>query len=311
MVPGRESTPRVPPGPTAPDGQLVAGRITVGEIGSAHHNGSHATGVGTPHQPDRFATAPSSGRSAMTAQLLAAALLGVLAGPWLRGLIVAHAVGYRQPLRTTCPLCGATTVTVTAYGVLAVAPAHGRCPRCRHPIGPVPGTIEAIAAVVLALVARCAPTPGLLVAWTIFALLGIALAGIDLAVHRLPDELTVASSLIVLACAATTAILTHRPGILLGTVLGALALGGWYGIAVRRGMGRGDAQLAIAIGAALGWYRFVTVLWATALTYLIGATTVLILLAAKRIQRRQPIPLGVFLLLGALAAIILATRPQA
>jgi leader peptidase (prepilin peptidase)/N-methyltransferase len=243
----------------------------------------------------------------MTTQLLSAALVGMLAGPWLRGLIVAHAVGYRQPLRTGCPLCGTTAVTVAAYGVLAAAPADGRCPRCRHPIGPVPGTVEAIAAVVLALVAYSAPTAGLLVAWTIFALLGIALAGIDLAVHRLPDQLTVASGLLVFGCAATTAVLTHRPGILLGTLLGAVALGGWYGIAVRFGMGRGDAQLAIVIGAALGWYGLTTVIWATALTYLIGAATVLILLAAKRIRRRQPIPLGVFLLLGALTAIILAT----
>jgi hypothetical protein len=32
--------------------------------------------------------------------LIAAATLGVVAGPWLRGLIAAHTVGFRHPLRT-------------------------------------------------------------------------------------------------------------------------------------------------------------------------------------------------------------------
>jgi leader peptidase (prepilin peptidase) / N-methyltransferase len=163
--------------------------------------------------------------------MLAAATLGVLAGPWLCGLITAHTVGFQQPLRTACVLCGTPVVAVAAAGVIAVAPITGRCPRCRHPVGPVPGSAETVAAIVLAVVACSSPSPWLLTAWTLFALLGVALAGIDIAVLRLPDPLTITATLIAMSVAAATAIGAGRPGVLLG----AAALGVLYAVAARYG----------------------------------------------------------------------------
>jgi leader peptidase (prepilin peptidase)/N-methyltransferase len=239
--------------------------------------------------------------------LLAAVTLGVLAGPWLRGLIAAHSVAFRQPLRTDCVLCGTPVVAVAAAGIVAVAPLNGRCPRCRHPVGPVPGSTETVAAAVLAAIAWDAPSPWLLTTWALFAPLGIALAGINIAVLRLPDPLTIAATVLATSLAAATAIATGQPSGLLGALLGAAALGALYAVAVRHGMGRGDAYLAVAIGANLGAYRFSTVVTATVLAILLAGATSAVLLAAGRLRRGQPIPYGVFLLTGALAAVLLTT----
>jgi leader peptidase (prepilin peptidase)/N-methyltransferase len=96
-------------------------------------------------------------------------------------------------------------------------------------------------------------------------LLGIALAGINIAVLRLPDPLTITAILLATIVAAATVIGTGRPSVLANAILGAAALGMLYAIAVRHGMGRGDFYLAVAVGANLGAYRLSAVVAATIL----------------------------------------------
>jgi prepilin signal peptidase PulO-like enzyme (type II secretory pathway) len=72
-------------------------------------------------------------------------------------------------------------------------------------------------------------------------------------------------------------------------------------------MGRGDAYLAVAVGANLGAYRFSAVIAATIMAILLGGVTSAVLLAAGHLRRGQPVPFGVFLLTGALGAILLTT----
>jgi leader peptidase (prepilin peptidase)/N-methyltransferase len=142
-------------------------------------------------------------------------------------------------------------------------------------------------------------------------LCSVALADIDIAVLRLPDPLTTAATIIITILATTTAIVTGHPTILLTTFLGAALLGAVYAPAVRHGMGRGDAHLAVAIGANLGAYSLIaaaTAATATILAILFGGATVAALLATKRVRHDQPIPYGVFLLAGALTAILLTTN---
>jgi hypothetical protein len=41
--------------------------------------------------------------AAVDLTMLTAAILGVLTGPWLRGLITAHSVGFQHPCAPTAP----------------------------------------------------------------------------------------------------------------------------------------------------------------------------------------------------------------
>jgi leader peptidase (prepilin peptidase)/N-methyltransferase len=236
----------------------------------------------------------------------------VLAGPWLRGLVFAHSVAYSQPPRAWCPTCGTVVVAVRWRALLAVAPAQGRCRTCATRIGPPPGPVELLAAAVLAVLAGCAPSPWVFAAWGWAALLGIALAWIDVTMFRLPDTLTTTATIGVLTLLGIATAATGQPHPLIRAVAAALILGLLYLVAVLvpgAGMGRGDAHLAVAVGACLGWRSLGTVAVATRDTILLAAGYVLIMLAVRRVRRRDPVAYGVFILLGALLAI--ATDPNA
>ncbi len=239
--------------------------------------------------------------------ILAAASAGVLAGPWLRGLVFAHSVAYGQPPRSTCPTCATDVVPVAGRGLAAVAPIRGRCPTCAARIGPPAGSVEVLAAIVLAILAWHAPSVWVLAAWSWAGLLGVALALIDAAVLRLPDTLTVAAGVGVLVLLGAAAVATGQPHALVRALLAALGLGLLYLIAVLAGMGRGDGQLAPIVGACLGWISIAAVLAATIAAVMIGCVYVLVMLAAKRLRPSDAVPYGPFILLGALAAVAFST----
>jgi leader peptidase (prepilin peptidase)/N-methyltransferase len=221
--------------------------------------------------------------------VLATAGAGLLAGPWLRGLVFAHSVPAGQPPRGGCPSCHTPVAATRWRALLAVAPLRGRCPACATRIGPRPGPVELIAAAVLAVLAACAPSAWVFAAWGWAALLGIALAWIDIVMFRLPDTLTTTAAAGVLTLLGVAAATTGQPHPLIR--------------AVAAGMGRGDAHLAVAIGACLGWRSLGTVTDATRNTILLAAGWVLIMLVIRRLRRRDPVAYGVFILLGALLAV--------
>jgi leader peptidase (prepilin peptidase) / N-methyltransferase len=79
------------------------------------------------------------------------------------------------------------------------------------------------------------------------------------------------------------------------------------GIVSRGGMGMGDAKLAGVIGLMTGWPAVLVALFASFAT---GAVIGLVLMAAGRIGRREPIPFAPALAVGALIAAV-AGRPLA
>ncbi len=233
---------------------------------------------------------------------------GVVAGPWLRGLVFAHTVEYRQPIRSRCPFCGHPVVPVVLRGLAAMAPVDGRCPTCRTAIGPPTGAMELVAAVVIALLALHAPSGWVLAAWSWAGLLGVALAAIDAAVHRLPDPLTVAAVLGALLLLCVAAVATDDYPALIRSVLAALGLGLVYLVpilATSTGMGRGDGQLALTIGACLGWVSIPAVLTASVAAVVLAGAYVTAMLATGRLSRRDPVAFGPFMLLGALVSVLL------
>jgi leader peptidase (prepilin peptidase)/N-methyltransferase len=127
----------------------------------------------------------------------------------------------------------------------------------------------------------------------------LVLAGIDLEHQILPDLITL-------------------PGIPLGLLMGmllpeasllssaeGLVLGGgiFYLVALlsRGGMGGGDIKLAAMIGAFLGWQRLLLTIF---LATLFGSVVGIPLLVLKLKGRKDPIPFGPFLSLGAFISLI-------
>jgi leader peptidase (prepilin peptidase)/N-methyltransferase len=188
--------------------------------------------------------------------VVAVAVVGALLGPVLRGQILRHAVPAGEPWRDNCPHCTAMLLRPGRRGLPAALPSTGRCPRCGRRIGPPPGSVEVLAATLLALLAWRVADPLTLAAFTWLAALGVILGFVDTAVHRLPDRLTLAAFTGTLLPLGAAALLGGRPGRLGIALLCALAVGAFYLLLVLispAGMGLGDAKAAFSVGLAAGW----------------------------------------------------------
>ncbi|SDY90685.1 leader peptidase (prepilin peptidase) / N-methyltransferase [Micromonospora pattaloongensis] len=235
-----------------------------------------------------------------TAWVPGAALTGLLLAPWLRRAIERHAVPAGQPWRRACPRCAAPRRGTPPYA--------GRCPRCRTPVGAPPLLVEAVAAAAFALVALLAGTPWELAAYGWLAGFGVVLAFVDVAVHRLPDRLTLpafAGAGVLLTAAALT---DGRPAAAGRAVLIGLAVAAFYLVLVLiypAGMGFGDVKLALATGTVLGWHGGTVAALGTAGGFVLSGLLAVALLVIGRAGRGTELPHGPFMLLGVLAGLAL------
>ena len=151
----------------------------------------------------------------------------------------------------------------------------------------------------------------LLVVWVV---VGVVLTVIDLREHRLPNALTLPMLAVVplgLGVADLLGSTADAPwsgwaGAGVGAVLWLGVLGLIWLLSRGRGMGLGDVKLAPSLGATLGWLGLQTALVGLVLAFVLGGVVSVLLLLARRVDRRSAIPFGPFLLAGALAAVMLA-----
>ncbi|MEU1280211.1 A24 family peptidase [Streptomyces sp. NPDC005805] len=178
-------------------------------------------------------------------------------------------------------------------------PADPDAPGPRYRRAPVLPLTTALLCALLAL--ATGPRPEVAV-WLLCAPVGVLLAVVDRAVHRLPDGLTLPLAGGAAALLGLAALLPGAAGSWPGALLGGLVLGGAYFVLFLvnpNGMGFGDVKLALALGVFLGWYGW-TVLFAGAFAgFLLGAVYGLGLMALGRAGRRTAIPFGPFMLAGA------------
>lgn len=229
---------------------------------------------------------------------------GVALTPLLRAAVAAHAVPVGQPWRRACERCG----TRLRYPWLSPAFAPpGRCPGCRARVA-APGYLVELAAVaaaaVLVLAARPVWETLAFVWWAGFA---VALVFVDVAVRRLPDRLTYPAAVGTLALLGVAALVEHRGHTWVRAAL--VAVGFFVAFALltlvlgRRGPGLGDAKLMLATMAVLGWIGWPAVVDGLLLGLTAQGLVAVALLVTGR--RRTRLPMGLFLVVGALAAVAL------
>jgi leader peptidase (prepilin peptidase)/N-methyltransferase len=184
--------------------------------------------------------------------------------------------------------------------------------------GPPPLVVEAVTALALgALALRAAPEMSfppevtwvaeLLALWWL-AVIAVALAFVDLAVHRLPDRLTLAAYLGTGGLLAGAALAGGRFDDLLRAGLAGAALAAFYLVLFLvnpAGMGLGDVKLAASLGTALGWLGWETALIGAFLGFFAGGLYGAALMVAGRAGRKSEIPFGPFMIIGAFAAILI------
>lgn len=237
--------------------------------------------------------------------IVVALLAGAALGPLLRAQILHFAVPSEESWRRDCPQCGAALLP-TAWRAL---PPTGRCPRCRQRIGPAPGLVEAVAAATLALLAWrvSAPLPLAALCWA--AVFGVVLAFVDVAVHRLPDRLTLPAAGGTAVLLGLSAAVDGDPRRYVVALASALGLAAFYlilALIAPAGMGLGDVKLALCVGLAAGWFGWPATVMAAMAGFLLAGFYAVALLVTGKVGRKDHIPHGPFMLLGALVAVTLA-----
>lgn len=146
-------------------------------------------------------------------------------------------------------------------------------------------------------------------AYLVVGALGVAMAYVDLREHLLPDWLTYTSLAAAAALLTGAAVATQDWSAYGRAWAGAAACLVFYLLlALLRpaDLGLGDVKLAAVLGLLLGWVGWYTVVLGVFLGFLVGGVIGMVLLAAGR-GRRTALPFGPPMLMGALAAVLLAT----
>jgi leader peptidase (prepilin peptidase)/N-methyltransferase len=225
--------------------------------------------------------------------------------PLLRWAVLVHSVPAEEPWREACPHCG---TGLHRFGPLLPA---GRCAGCGRRIGAPPYAVELTALVaaglVVVAVVGAGRSPWEAVAFAGWAAAAVALSFVDLAVHRLPDRLTLPAAAWVLVWLGVDAWLDETGAGWLRALLVAAGCGLGFALITlafgARGFGLGDAKMALGAGALLGWLGWTALVAGLFLSFLASGLTATVLLVARRVGRKDTLPFGPFLAAGTLATL--------
>lgn len=179
----------------------------------------------------------------------------------------------------------------------------------QRPLAP-PLVLEAVTAALFTALAWHIGVRAELLADSWIAAIGVPLAATDIAVQRLPNRLVLPSYPTMIALLGLAAILDHIPASLLRALAGMMILLGLYALPYHLlpdAIAGGDVKLAGILGLGLGWASWNALLTGTFLGWALAAISRLALRATHTVNRDTLIPLGAFLITGALAALLTGT----
>lgn len=214
--------------------------------------------------------------------------------PLLRWLIIRFAVPTPQPWRTSCDAC-ASPLHPAGDAWQAVSPA-GRCGSCGHRLGAPAYAVEICTGVAAAAAALSSPAPLVVAAALWWVLCAVPMAFVDFRVHRLPNMMTYGAAAGVIVLLTGAAALSGHWAALVSALFSAAVTGIVFLLVAlllgARGMGLGDAKLAISVAALAGWWGWGTAFGVILLAFFVSGATGAALLALRRATRHSQIPLG-------------------
>jgi leader peptidase (prepilin peptidase)/N-methyltransferase len=239
-------------------------------------------------------------------------VLGLAIGSFLN--VVIHRVPKRESVirpRSRCPSCGTQLAERDNIPVVSWLLLRGRCRTCSAPISVRYPLIELLTAVVFAAAgARFAAHPEVIPAYLLFFACLISVSAIDLDLFIIPNRIiypTLFASVPLLVLAAAVG---HRWTSLEHAAIGGLAA--WAALLVihfisPRGMGFGDVRLVSIIGVYTGWLGYLHVFVGVFLGFLVAAVVGIALMVTRRKGRKDAVPFGPFLAVGATLAVFAGT----
>lgn len=197
-----------------------------------------------------------------------------------------------------CPECGTTIKPYDLVPVLSWVFLRGKCRTCGTAISPRYPAVELLTGILIALVYMKygLTIPFILVSFLTLHL--VVMTFIDLDHQIIPDGLTM-----LVAAGGVVNVAYGRisgSGLTIGqAALGILIGGGFFlviAIVSNGGMGGGDIKLMAALGLWFGWQGILLVMF---LSFIIGGVVSVGLLIARKAGRKQMVPFGPFIAIGA------------
>ena len=229
--------------------------------------------------------------------VLAVFVLGLLLGSFLNVCIYRLHRGeslITPPSR--CPACGRRLRAGELIPVVSYLLQGRRCRGCSTPLHWRYPLVELLTGLLYVALYLYYPGVDFFLQAFLYSVL-LVIAFIDLEHQIIPNRL------VLLLGAFALLVQLLRPALPWGSALwGVLAGGGFLfllAVVSRGGMGGGDVKLMAALGFWYGWQLTLLLLF---LAFLLGGLTGIILLATGRKKRKDPVPFGPFLVLGAFIA---------
>jgi leader peptidase (prepilin peptidase)/N-methyltransferase len=249
-----------------------------------------------------------------------AALLGLAIGSFLN--VVIWRVPRHESLvapPSACPNCGHAIRSRDNIPVISWLLLRRRCRDCAAPISGRYPLVEAATAAFFVLVTLTFLLHGLpvsddvavwataLPAYLFLAAVSVALAAIDIDVHKLPNMIVLPSIAVGAILLAAATFVLGDWGVFVRALLGAAVLCAFYFLLLvvyPKGMGVGDVKLAALLGLYLGWIGWDALIVGAFAAFLAGGVFSIALILIRRADRKTQIPFGPWMLLGAWIGII-------
>lgn len=237
------------------------------------------------------------------------ALLGLLIGSFLNVVIwrvPRHESVVSPPSR--CPGCEQLIRPYDNIPVLSWLILRGKCRDCKTKISVRYPLVEAGTAILWGLLAWRFAGSWALPAYLVLAGGLVVLSLIDLDTFLLPNRIVYPLTIVVtvlfgVAGAVDGGVGDFRRALLCGLVVFAVFL--LLHLISPRGMGFGDVKFSFVLGVALGWVSPATAFLGIFMGFLLGSVVGIGLIATKVKTRKDHVPFGPFMALGAVSALLI------
>jgi leader peptidase (prepilin peptidase)/N-methyltransferase len=203
--------------------------------------------------------------------------------------------------RSHCPHCKKNLLWYELIPVLSYVALRGKCSQCKKPISIQYPLVEIATALVFALLYwKFGLSSVALYFYLVIAAILIVVFVYDILEQQISDWFIITAVALWLLYLIINFSILHTPfSILLSSLYGALALGGFLGLMVlvskEKWMGAGDIGLGALLGFLLGWPN---ILVGGFLAFFIGAVVGVVLMFLKRAKMQSQLPFAPFLILG-------------
>lgn len=239
--------------------------------------------------------------------VLTGILLGLAIGSF------ANVVAHRVPLRrsvvsppSACPRCETRIRPADNIPVVSWLLLRGRCRDCNEPISVRYPVVEALTAALFVAVVLVIGERWVVAAYWWFVAVTVTLTLTDLDHKLIPNRILFPGTAVGVALLGLGSLLDGDPGMFGWAVVGGAGFFlGLLGVALvaKGGFGYGDVKLAFLLGLFTGYERPGVVFVAAFLAFLGGGLISVFLLALRIRGRKDAIPFGPYLVLGAYVAL--------